>query len=561
MESLQEKRWPGWGEPLILFLLFTLTLPMIYHFARIGFDPHHTGLMYKTALDVAKGKVLFAETFTQYGALVSWVQALFLLIFGERVTSILLCTALFYALSYPLLYLVSRRFLGRALSLAATLITVFLAPFYFWDFHPWSSVYALFFLLLATLCGLWAIEKSGSRGLIAAALCGLCAALTFWCRQPAGLVAVLAGLICFGLPALILRRDKETVRPLLWRLLLFCGGVAVGAVALLIPIMASGATADFLHQSISGMVSFAGSRSYSDSHGILFSIGLIFVNLFVSPITTVFDLPVLNAMWSLLPLAAVGFAVYAVVLLVKAAKGNDPARAKNALPYLFYGVFATCAWHQYYPVACFRHWYWGAFLCVPAALVALRTLVNRLSRFPKFAWLRPDKRRLYAFLLAAALLLLPNASVRLGRGIQKTASMGDMVRFEHADYHHLDGLYLSPETALYYGDLFNTVKQLQDRFPERNVVNLTENGIFAVFGENFHPMFNNAGDFYYADYPAARDAYIAAERPILIGWDGVPPSGYVLYRIPAGFSGDVWEDSHRMPAHIYLPVELYVQMR
>lgn len=546
---------PKWAEPLTVFLIFALSLPLVYHFSRIGFDPHHTGLMYKTALDVSHGKALFAETFTQYGALVAWVQALFLRIFGERVTSILLCTALFYALSYSALYLVSRRFLGPWLSLAGTLCTVFFGPFYFWDFHPWSSVFALFFLLLSLLLALLSIERSGTQALVLAALCGLCAALVFWCRQPAGLVAVLAGVICFGLPALLLRRDLG--RPMLWRLLLFCGGVAAGVIALLIPIFATGATADFLHQSIGGMLSFADSRSYADSHGILFSIGLIFVNLLISPITTVYDLPVLNVMWSLLPLAAVGLTVYAVVCLCRAAKAHTPETGKTALPYLFYGVFAACAWHQYYPVACFRHWYWGAFLCVPAALLCLRMLVKLLARSKHLSRFLPEKRQLCAFLLAAALLLAPNALVRIGRGIQKTAAMQDMVKFESEDYTHLNGLYLSREMAVHYGELFEVMADLQARFPDRNIVNLTENGIYAVFGENFHPMFNNAGDFYYEDYPAAKDAYIAAQRPILIGTDGVP-EGYALYYIPIGFSGDQWESSHRMPAYVYLPDELLI---
>ena len=82
------KARPKWAEPLTLFLILTLTLPLVYHFARIGFDPHHAGLMYKSALDVANGAHLFSETFTQYGALVTWMQALSLLVLGKQVTSI-----------------------------------------------------------------------------------------------------------------------------------------------------------------------------------------------------------------------------------------------------------------------------------------------------------------------------------------------------------------------------------------------------------------------------------------------------------------------------------------
>ena len=92
---------------LISLAIFVLTLPFIYYFARNGFDPHHSGLMYKAALDVARGKVLFLETFTQYGALTTWLQALSLHLLGERVTSILFTTALFYAIDFALLYRLS----------------------------------------------------------------------------------------------------------------------------------------------------------------------------------------------------------------------------------------------------------------------------------------------------------------------------------------------------------------------------------------------------------------------------------------------------------------------
>ena len=55
---------------IALAILLFSTL-FVFFFARINFEPHHTGLMYKTALDVAEGKILFRDTFAQYGALTS----------------------------------------------------------------------------------------------------------------------------------------------------------------------------------------------------------------------------------------------------------------------------------------------------------------------------------------------------------------------------------------------------------------------------------------------------------------------------------------------------------
>ena len=56
-------------------LIFAVTTLFAYRFAVIDFDAHHTGLMYKTALDLAEGKVIYRDTFSQYGALTSFLQA------------------------------------------------------------------------------------------------------------------------------------------------------------------------------------------------------------------------------------------------------------------------------------------------------------------------------------------------------------------------------------------------------------------------------------------------------------------------------------------------------
>lgn len=553
--DIGKKEYPAWAESVICFALFALTLPLCFWFSRIGFDPHHSGLMLKTAVDVAGGQVLFAGSFTQYGALVAWIQALFVKWMGTSVTSILFATSLFYALSYTLLYRMARRFLRLPLALLTTLISVFLAPFYFWEFHPWSSVYALFFLLLSLLSVFHVWERKSAAGrLVAAGLSGFFAAMTFWCRQPAGIVAVLAGVLVFVIPAIALFREKVLRNRHLWHLAAFALGATLGVVLLLIPIWATHATADFVTQSICGMFAFAGSRSHMADNGFIGAVGILLANLFTNPIIKVDDLPVLNVMWSLLPVTVLVLAVIVIVRICRDVKDGHPGETARHMPLLAYTLFAGCAWHQYYPVSCYRHWYWGSFLCVPAVFLLLHILVERLAQSEKCKWLHPDKNRTTAFALALALMFAPNVGVRMVRGTVKSLDTGDMVQMEHDCYDYLNGVYLAPEVALYYTDLFDTMQDLQTRFPDKNVVNLTENGINAVFGENFHPMFINTDDFYYADYPAARDAYIAEERPIVIG-NAAPSEEYYLYRTLSGQSGDPFEESHKLPANIYLPVE------
>ena len=100
---------------------------------------------------------------------------------------------------------------------------------------------------------------------------------------------------------------------------------------------------------------------------------------------------------------------------------------------------------------------------------------------------------------------------------------------------------------------------MQSTFPEKNIVNTTENGIFALFGENFCPIFNNSGDFYYAEYPALQENYIREARPIVIGPEA-PDGTYVLYKTLNGNPADPYAEYHRMPANIYLPAELHAQI-
>ncbi|MCS6273708.1 MAG: hypothetical protein H2169_05070, partial [Opitutus sp.] len=49
---------------------------IFYPFAAIGVDSHHDGIMLKPAMDVLSGQVLFRDTFSQYGPLTTYFQAL-----------------------------------------------------------------------------------------------------------------------------------------------------------------------------------------------------------------------------------------------------------------------------------------------------------------------------------------------------------------------------------------------------------------------------------------------------------------------------------------------------
>lgn len=532
-------------DGVIAFAIFLFSTFFVFFFARVNFEPHHTGLMYKTALDVAEGKILFRDTFAQYGALTSLLQALSLLLLGKRITSILWMCAAFYAGCYALFFLLARRVLPRPLALIATAASLLLASYYFWDFIPWSSIFSLFFMLLSLLFFLDSLEKDGwlSPFLVGAAVC-----LTFWCRQPVGIVALLSVLL--SLTALyLLTQKRRFLHAMPWVLL----GTAAMLLVFFIPFFISGAFHDFYRQSIEGMLRFAADRSQSEAQGFWNGTVLgILKSLFAAPFTdpaTIWH----SYIFFVLPISSLALALGLFIFhLLRAKKGGATIPDAHA-KILVISVMAVAAWHQYYPVICFRHWYWAAFPAILPLFFLLQLIKDTL--------LKGKKASVRHGALALSLLLLfgTAAAYRTVEGVRKLSLFEGQVRYENEYFHHLDGLYLRPAVAEHFDTLFCEVAILQATFPDVNIINTTENGIYAVFGENFCPLFNNSGDFYYEEYPQLLADYIAESSPIVIG-PHAPTPDYVLYREQVGDSGDYWEDFHRMPANIYLPSALYLQL-
>ncbi len=535
-------------DALIASAVFILSLWFVYLFSLLNFDTHHTGVMFRTALDVANGKILFRETFTQYGALTVWLQALSLLVLGRRVPSILFVTALFYAATYALFYLLARRFAGRALSLSMSVIAILLAPYLMWDFHPWASVFSLFFLLLTAY---FLLRCETAKGWLTPALAGLCATLAFWCRQPVGLVAILACALIFLFFWLIAKKTPEGKLALVR--LGFCGaGIAAGLVIFLVPLGIMGALPDFYHQSFGEMFTFTLGRSGYDNFGVLGMIGQLLFCLFLSPLDAPADIWH-SYVWVILPVAAAFVAIAAAVRLARHKSGT---RARRDRAVFIFSVIAAASWHQYYPVFCQRHWYWAALPCILPCVLLLRDLLTRLSHHPRLcAWQAPARRTLA---LCAAILLLFGTAVgyRAALGTQRLLGMRDMVRYENEEHPELNGLYLRPDVALHFDAMYANTDLLKALFPDRNIVNLNSNQFYDLLGEGFFHLYEDEVDSYYLHEDELIARYVKEHRPIVI-FDEAPDDSYVLWRAAVGDHNDVWGWWHSLPADIYLPIELY----
>jgi hypothetical protein len=116
-----------WIDPVIAAVLAVLAGGIFARFADLTVDPHHDGIMLKPALDVLSGQVLFKDSFTQYGPLTTYLQALALGL-SPTLLSLRLLTVAAYAGSLFFLYLAWREFLPRFLCVVAAFWYVLYAP-------------------------------------------------------------------------------------------------------------------------------------------------------------------------------------------------------------------------------------------------------------------------------------------------------------------------------------------------------------------------------------------------------------------------------------------------
>jgi hypothetical protein len=170
---------------VVALILLGVWLP----FARVGLDRHHDGIMLKPALDVLAGQVLFRDTFSQYGALTTylhvlglWIQPTLLTLRVMSVVAMVLAGLIFYAAWREIL----------PVSLAAAASGLYAVCVYFmlpgWLVLPWSSDFAMLFQAV-TFFALLKILRSGEWTW--AVVTGMSCAAVFWCRQPVG--GLLAG--------------------------------------------------------------------------------------------------------------------------------------------------------------------------------------------------------------------------------------------------------------------------------------------------------------------------------------------------------------------------------
>lgn len=521
IKSNKAKKWINY---VIIILIGLFSFAVTYSLSLYNIDPHHSGFMYKTAWDVAHGQIIYKETYTQYGCLFVYLQAFAILLFGEHIWAIHLVTSIFYALSYILVYAIVKSMSTHVIAIATVIITILLAPFYFWTFHPWSSVFSLFFLLLTLYGFIKYIETTKHIWII---LAGISTACTFWCRQSVGLVVGLASfLILLFLQAFYKKYVGLQSWAKYW-------GSFLGVMLLFIGLLAlQGALKDWWIQNIQGMVNFGTVKNNEDSGGMLGKLlGCLFPYRKMSEV-----------IWTILPcLTLMLFAIAGVKLILKKL---DEKEVKWWLMAFSFDMFSLASWHQYYPVLCFRHVFWSAFPMIGVILCFAYRGLHGVIKQNKYVYL--------VILLIIIPLFYSPIIYRLKSWHDKVQNEYDKITND--TYMFMDNLKLTKEECIFYNDLFAEMELLKKRYPNRNVINMTSEGLFACFSEkNFHPQFSNMGTTFYQDYFEDLYGYIYTAFPIIIGYASQNFEGYNLYHVIEGDSGDIYMNQSYA---IFLPNEI-----
>jgi hypothetical protein len=329
-------------------------------FSRLNVDVHHQGIMFAAAMRILNGDSLYIGNSYYYGPIVPILNACALYFFGKHLLVLQLMASACYGFIAILLWRIWGRFLPGWLSGATVIFSFLLAPFLYWEFHPWSSVYSLLFLLLSLYFTIKWIETK-SDGLLN--LVGIFVALAFWSRQTVGLPLALTLLLVVIFLCASLREEKNTrIKPILFYLSGF------------IPILFIGIAILFLHNSLnSWFISCFSSRL--DWAINMSGEGSGLHQIFRTVILCLFDFFKLSY-WMLLPVAMLFMIVDIIIKVLRKQKGIQTEHA------IYIAYIAACfvSWLQYYPVTDPRHHFWSALpLCAIPIIFLWRIYGQKLS--------------------------------------------------------------------------------------------------------------------------------------------------------------------------------------
>lgn len=476
----------------IPILIFAICFFVTSYFAHLGSDQHSDGILFKPALDVSNGKMLFGETFTQYGALTTLLQALAIKIFGPFLLTIRLQTAFFYSLASVLLWLIWKKFLPKILTFISIIIWILLAPYYIWPFIPWSSVYSLFFQLLSIYLLIQYFEKNNKYLLF---FSGLMAALTFWCRQPVGIFLIFFTSISLLLLFLIKKFKPFNI------LIYYIGSISITLV-FLAWLFVNNSLKDWFLQSFT--YSYFWNGTYGGNSKILSS-------LFPGQGTL---------LWSILPISI--FIVIATIFLKKQSNSDDSNKTillnKNLntkqITILILSITSIGSWLQYYPISCIRHTYWGSTPMIGLFIYLIWYLISLI--FSKNTNNNLTKK-IVVFIVFITIIFGKDIKTRMiigtNRSIETTTLIDKPTIFKNIKF--------TQQEAYFYSAISYIIDTYLNAHPGTKIITTGIDAIpltFTTKTENYDPIYVNWPllKYVYPNHQTNMDQYIKNNHPLII---------------------------------------------
>lgn len=465
------------------FIWFLITLGFASWFSLLGIDPHNDGILLKPALDISEGKMLYKETFTQYGAIVSLLQSLFLIIFGKTLLVLKLQIALIYALNCFLLWKICSRFLPIWLCQTTAFVSIALAPYFLDISLIWSSVFALFFQLLSFYLFIKYFEIRNWRYMFFA---GFFASCIIWSRLPVGIMSLFSYLIFF---LFIQFSSKKLEYKIIY---FFLWGYLICNLIFILWIVLNGAFIDFYLQT------FKFAYVWGQHFGDGFSVNRILTT--ISTLDPTAKDGRVSYIWFVLPILTIGVFLKSLISFYN--KGN-----KEDTILLGFTLLSLGSWLQYYPVTCPKHVFWAAF---PMFGVAVYSIWN----YSFIAYFKPLFRtQITIIIISISLKYDMDLRIRSASAILDTYT--ESVDFPYV----LKGMKVTMNEKKYFESVFNSIDSYN-----AYIMNKTENALLVTFVKNskmhgpIYVSWKLTEEQIYPENKKNRDEFIERFHPIIIGW-------------------------------------------
>ena len=511
---------------IIVIILYLLLLSLYLLFvARLNFDNHHDGTIFKACSAIVHGKSLFKDVHTQYGPLFTYIQAGFLWMFGDSLIAMKMSGCVFVVGCHLLFLLIFLRFLSFAEVMLGELLLTVLASYNYYVLLPWSTVFSMFFLLLCVLFVLLSLERQNNNYCF---LTGISCACSFFCKQSLGALLFLGIIFSF----ILLMIKKKTGSKL--SMTKFLGGVSIVVIIFVLVFVSQGSLSDWFRQSIIEALDFWNRNStlsarWNNMSGDSFTTKIIssvsrssllnngVINRIVKAICCLF--PVNDFSYSsLVPFICLCFFLWSFF------KDSSEVSTQR----VFLGIIALVAWGGcYVPVSTIGNRWYAFYFLIGYFLLAAHVYLKHLAK----------STIVYTILLSLVIMILFINPVYNNFFAKKDYVNNNMVlreattarcvgmlnkcknynkKWDKEELSQLRGMSMSAEQYVFYNAFSNAINDIKDRYPDSAIYNFNALYVLSIVQDSSldYPL-------YIDDYDDVEE-YLKREKPIVITYENEP---------------------------------------